>query len=121
MNSSQIGDLCEMIALARLVEDGRIVTLPFGNQLNWDLLAETDNGWEKFQVKSVHARKSGSFEVDCIKSGDTRGNRSTNRKYADGSFDWLIAVHYPTKRMWKIPFSVVFGRRSLVLSDDYKW
>lgn len=122
MNSYQIGDACEILVLEKLSLSGIEMAIPFGNQRGWDILAKMDGTWYELQVKSVHLRNSGSLEVDCIRSGDPRSkNRANNRKYEDGSFDWLIAVHLSTKRLWKIPFSVVAGRRSLVLTDMYLW
>ena len=121
MNTNKIGDLCELIVLTKLIEEGNNIALPYGNQHNWDILVENGGVWDKLQVKSAHTKSSGSIEVDCIKSGDTRGNKSRSRQYTEGAFDYLVAVYLPTKSIWKMPFSIIYGRRSMVLTDDFKW
>ena len=123
MNTSQKGDYCGLLVLARLVKEGAVTAIPYGNQTGWDLLVEGTNGWEKWQVKTAYKRSGrGSIYIDCIRSGDPK-SKNRSRGYEAGEFDYLVAVLPETGEMWKIPASYVIGRRCITVQSDnaFRW
>jgi len=123
MNTSQKGDYCELLVLARLVKEGSVIAIPYGNQTGWDLLVEGTNGWEKWQIKTAYKRSGrGSIYIDCIRSGDPK-SKIRNRGYEAGEFDYLVAVLPETGETWKIPANYVIGRRCITMQSDnaFRW
>lgn len=101
MNPTQRGKLSELLVLTRLVEENYQVAIPFGNQSGWDLLVEIDGVWEKWQIKTAWQNADRTeLRVSCYSGGGKR-----KRQYEKGEFDYLIAVHPETNRMWKFPFN----------------
>lgn len=127
MNKSQKGDYCELLVLARLVKEGRLVALPFGNQAGWDLLVyNPDSGWERWQIKTARQRaESGkTVYVDFIRTRDRNNGRggAGAKGYKESEFDWLIAVLPDTGQMWQLPISECANRRCRTFSvEEFVW
>ncbi len=95
-NTSAIGDTCEAMVLAAALKAGRIVLLPFGHRLRYDLVLEDAsgkflrvqcksarlvNGAIRFNTSSVHKKSNGQvlrrdytgeadyFGVYCAETG----------------------------------------------------
>ncbi|HEX5273791.1 MAG TPA: group I intron-associated PD-(D/E)XK endonuclease [Candidatus Rubrimentiphilum sp.] len=71
-NTKRIGDLSEIMVLAALIRAGYYVSIPFGEDHRYDLIAEKDNAVYKVQVKSGRLRK-GAILFACYSSHAHRG------------------------------------------------
>ena len=57
MNPSKIGNISEAKVLAKFVENGWVVLIPFGNAEPYDLVIDRGLGFEKVQVKTGRLRE----------------------------------------------------------------
>jgi hypothetical protein len=71
-NTKRIGDLSEIMVLSALIRAGYYVSIPFGENHRYDLIAEKDNVLYKIQVKSGRLRK-GAILFACYSSHAHRG------------------------------------------------
>ena len=71
-NTKRIGDLSEIMVLGALIRAGYYVSIPFGEDHRYDLIAEKDDVLYKVQVKSGRLRK-GAILFACYSSHSHRG------------------------------------------------
>lgn len=126
-NTMQKGKCAEFLVLAHLMKEGKEVAIPFGNQGRWDCLVEENGTWAKYQIKTSRKRsKRPSIYIDTVRSGNyskTKTRSAAYRTYKVGDFDWLVAVDLASGKMWKIPASLIIGRRCITVdeSSEYLW
>lgn len=93
METKRIGNTAEAKVLAKCIEKGWTVLLPFGDIEPYDLVIDRGNGFEKVQVKNAHLnsdRKSITFNAYSL-SGRTHNQIATD--YI-GKAD-LFGVYFP--------------------------
>ena len=102
-NTKRIGDVSEIMVLGALIRAGYYVSIPFGENHRYDLIAEKDNALYKVQVKTGRLRK-GAILFACY---SVHGHRiGAMRRYA-GEID-LFGVHCPdVERAYLLPLDDV--------------
>jgi hypothetical protein len=109
-----------VIAATWFLERGYMVSLPL-EPAPYDMVAETDEGLAKIQVKSTTSRgKTGHWEVRvCRLSYDRTANSGrAPRCYSYGEVDYFFVVTADGGR-YLIPLDAVKGIQSLTLGDKY--
>jgi Holliday junction resolvase len=95
------GDIAELAAAKRFVEDGWQVLFPYGENHRYDLVAEKDNKFVRVQVK-YSTPKRGVLDVNCRSS-----NNWSVLHYTSNEID-LIAVYNPhNKNVYFIPVAEI--------------
>ncbi len=84
-NTKRIGDISEIMVLGALVRAGYYVSVPFGENQRYDLIAEKDCKLFRVQVKTGRLRK-GAILFACYSSHAHRGG--SMRRYA-GEIDFF--------------------------------
>jgi len=100
-NTKRIGDLSEIMVLSALIRAGYYVSIPFGEDHRYDLIAEKDNVPYKVQVKSGRLRK-GAILFACYSVHVHRGGGM--RRYA-GEIDLFGVYCSDVDRTYLIPLS----------------
>lgn len=95
MNTKQIGAISETACLAKFVELGWAVYLPYGDNARADMIIERPGvgRCEKVQVKTARLR-NGKLQASCCSSYEHRGRRA---KGYVGEVDWF-AFYSPDLR-----------------------
>lgn len=88
MNSKRIGNIGEAKVLAKFVEFGIPVYIPFGDDEKADLVAEFDGKLNKIQVKTSVKSTSGCsiFHLTSSTAHRTNGGR---KKYSNSEIDYF--------------------------------
>ena len=86
MNSKRIGNIGEAKVLAKFVEMGIPIYIPFGDDEKADLIAEFDGKLNKIQVKTSIKSKNGCSIFDLTSSTAHRTN-GERRKYVNSEID----------------------------------
>ena len=102
LNPSAIGDRSEAAVIARLIDCGYIVLVPFGNQ-RYDLVIEDANGqfW-RVQVKTGRLEKNG----ECIEYNTTsrpRGTYAVSKASYIGNADYFGVYVRDLGKVYLIP------------------
>jgi len=84
-NTKRVGDISEIMVLSALIRAGYYVSVPFGENQRYDLIAEKDNVLYRVQVKTGRLRK-GAILFACYSSHSHRGG--SMRRYA-GEIDFF--------------------------------
>lgn len=88
MNSKRIGNIGEAKVLAKFVEMGIPIYIPFGDDEKADLVAEFNGKLNKIQVKTSIKSKNGCSLFDLTSSTAHRTNGG-RRKYSNSEIDYF--------------------------------
>jgi hypothetical protein len=96
------GDLAELKVAADLVERGYRVAIPFGEDVDFDLILVREERLERVQVK--HAQSDGFvIAVKCYSHSLTNGKIRQTKRYTAASIDWLAVYDPTTDRCYYVP------------------
>ena len=84
MNTKSIGEISEGVILAKFLQLGWIVLIPFGDNQRYDLVIDRGDGFERVQVKTGRFEKGAVLFPVCSSSNHREnGNRKHYRGQAD--------------------------------------
>lgn len=91
-NESQIrGITTELIVAQKLIEQGYIVSIPYGNNSRYDMIVDTDNDCYRVQVKHASLNNNGSYTVNTSNTAiTTHGN--SRKYYTKADIDYIITI-----------------------------
>lgn len=92
-NTTQLGDIAELMTAAELARRGYIVSRPLTNGAPYDLIVDTDQGIRRVQIKKAGRTPSGAWRLMCSTSKSHRGRSPASY---DGRVDCVIAVDCET-------------------------
>ena len=107
MDTKKIGNIGESKAIAKFVEYGIPVYIPFGDNERCDLLAEFGGKINKVQIKSS-TTFNGNCTTFCILSSSYHRNRQ-KRKYTEEEVDYFVLYDVVTDKMFLLDFSETGG------------
>lgn len=104
MNSKRIGNIGEAKVLAKFVEMGIPIYIPFGDDEKADLIAEFDGKLNKIQVKTSIKSKNGCSIFDLTSSTAYRTN-GERRKYLNSEIDYFALYSLDRDKIYlmKVP------------------
>ena len=104
MNSKRIGNIGEAKVLAKFVEMGIPIYIPFGDDEKADLIAKFDGKLNKIQVKTSIKSKNGCSIFDLTSSTAHRTN-GERRKYLNSEIDYFALYSLDRDKIYlmKVP------------------
>ena len=104
MNSKRIGNIGEAKVIAKFVEMGIPIYIPFGDDEKADLIAEFDGKLNKIQVKTSIKSKNGCSIFDLTSSTAHRTN-GERRKYLNSEIDYFALYSLDRDKIYlmKVP------------------
>lgn len=104
MNSKRIGNIGEAKVLAKFVEMGIPIYIPFGDDEKADLVAEFNGKLNKIQVKTSIKSKNGCSIFDLTSSTAHRTN-GERRKYLNSEIDYFALYSLDRDKIYlmKVP------------------
>lgn len=104
INTKRIGNIGEAKVLAKFVELGISVYIPFGDNERADMIAEFDGKLQKIQVKTSIGCKDGQVTFSLVSSTNHRKNGS-NHKYTSDEVDYfaLYSLQRDCVYLLKVP------------------
>lgn len=114
MNSKEKGNIGEAIALAKFIELGVQVSIPFGDNARYDLVAEFNGKLNKIQVKYCN-QLSENDSVICPCASST--NHTTNKHYTtyEKDVDYMCFYLAPWNEIILIPIEDIGNRKTIVV------
>ena len=101
MNSKSIGNIGEAKVLAKLVELGIPVYLPFGDNEKADLIAEFNGKLNKIQIKTSTRAKNGKITFGLTSSTSHRKNGGTH-VYDSSEIDFFACYNTVRDKIYLI-------------------
>ncbi len=102
MNSKRIGNIGEAKVLAKFVELGIPVYIPFGDNERADLIAEFNGLLNKIQVKTATGTNNGVIEFHLTSSTEHRKNGAIH-KYSKDEVDYFALYSLERDMVYLVP------------------
>jgi hypothetical protein len=112
----QKGDLAELRVAADLIARGCRLSFPFGEDHDYDLVADFHGRLHRVQVK--YAKSDGAVvKVKCFSHSLTKGKIRSTKHYTVATVDWIAVFDLTTDRCYYVPSWMlgVDGRSQLIL------
>jgi hypothetical protein len=107
------GDLAELKVAADLVERGYRIAIPFGEDVDFDLILIRNGQLERVQVK--YARSDGCVvHVKCYSHSLTNGRIRQTKRYTSATIEWLAVYDKTTDRCFYVPATELGSGRSQI-------
>jgi hypothetical protein len=105
MNNNQIGNISESAIVAKYISLGYIVSIPFGNKENYDIIIDDGKKLKKIQIKTGHVSKESIYV-----------NLGVEGKYKNCT---AIAVYVPElNKCYEIPITKCKGTSITLHSNN---
>ena len=96
------GDLAESRVAADLIARGCQLSIPFGEDSDYDLIADYDGRLHRVQVK--YTKSDGRvIKVNCRSHSLTKGKVRQTKIYTSATVDWIVAYDPTTDRFYYVP------------------
>jgi PD-(D/E)XK endonuclease len=107
----QKGDLAELKVAADLIERGCKISIPFGEDSDYDLIADFEGRLHRVQVKFT--KSDGSIVlVRCRSHSLTKGKVRTTKHYSSEMVDWIAVYDAAGDRCYYCPSRELGSGRS---------
>lgn len=103
MNTKDIGNICEAMAIAKLIEKGFAVLMPFGDNQRYDLVLETAGLFYTVQVKSGNFKNG----VIVFRSCSSYAHRGKGSKDYKGEIDFFAVYVRCSEELYLVPVEEV--------------
>lgn len=94
MKTKEKGELAEAKILARFLELGWPVSIPFGDNCRYDMIVEREGKLLKVQCKSAWYVENGTLHFNTCSHNSKGANRNKKRHYTSDEID-IVAVYSP--------------------------
>jgi PD-(D/E)XK endonuclease len=98
-NTKATGEVSEAVVLARFLEAGFPVLLPFGDNQRYDMVVEVDGRFLRVQVKTAYQALGGCIRFNA-RTTNRHGQNSTHYR---GQADLFAAYSPDTKQVYVLP------------------
>ena len=96
------GDLAELKVAADLIDRGCRISIPFGEECNYDLIADYEGRLHRVQVK--YTRSDGRVVViRCRSHSLTKGKVRATKLYTAAMIDWIAVYDCTSERCYYCP------------------
>ncbi len=107
----QLGDLAELKVACDLIERGCKLSIPFGEDSDYDLIADYDGILHRVQVKFT--RSNGRrLSIRCRSHSLTKGKVRQTKYYTAEMVDWIAVYDATSERCYYCPASELGSGRS---------
>jgi PD-(D/E)XK endonuclease len=102
------GDLAELRVAADLVARGCELSIPFGEDSSYDLIADYEGRLHRVQVK--YTKSDGQVVVvNCRSHSITKGKVRRTKIYTAAMVDWIVVFDATTDRCYYVPSWILGG------------
>ncbi len=105
------GDLAEMKVAADLLDRGCCLSIPFGEDCDYDLIADKEHRLHRIQVKYTESNGR-IIVVRCRSHSLTKGRIRQTKHYTAETIDWIAVYDRTTDRCYYCPSSELGDGRS---------
>lgn len=96
------GDLAELKVAADLIDRGCRISIPFGEDCDYDLIADYEGRLHRVQVKFTRSDGRVVF-VRCRSQSLTKGKVRATKLYTASMVDWIATYDCTTERCYYCP------------------
>lgn len=118
MNSKDKGNIGESLALSEFVKRNITVSIPFGDNARYDLIAEFNGKLNKIQVKYCNQKISENNSINCPCSSSL--NHTTNKVYTtyENEIDYFVFYLAEWDKILLVPIQEIGNKKNMVFRLD---
>lgn len=118
MNSKDKGNIGEVLALAEFVKHGITVSIPYGDNARYDLIAEFNGKLNRIQVKYCNQKISDTNSISCPCASST--NHTTNKHYTtyENDIDYFVFYLVEWNKLLLVPIEKIGTKKSIYFRLD---
>lgn len=118
MNSKDKGNIGEALALAEFIKYGVSVSIPYGDNARYDLVADFNGKLNKIQVKYCNQKISENNSVICPCASST--NHTTNKHYTtyENDIDYFVFYLAEWDKLLLVPIEKIGTKKSIMFRMD---
>lgn len=98
----QKGDLAELKVAADLIDRGCRLSIPFGEDCDYDLIADFEGRLHRVQVKFTQSNGQ-VVVIRCRSHSLTNGKVRATKLYTPAMIDWMVAYDATSERCYYCP------------------
>ena len=119
MNSKDKGNIGESVVLSEFVKRGIQVSIPFGDNARYDLIADFNGKLNKIQVKYCNQRmsKNGSIVCPCYSSTNHTTNKKLNSYENDVDYFAFYIVEWNCCLL--VPISIIGNKKAMLFRKTH--
>lgn len=118
MNSKDKGNIGESIALAEFVKRGITVSVPFGDNSRYDLIAEFNGKLNRIQVKYCNQKISENNSISCPCSSSLNHTTNKNRTTYENEIDYFVFYIVEWDKIILVPIDVIGNKKAIFFRMD---
>lgn len=113
MNSKDKGNIGEAIALSEFIKRGVQVSIPFGDNARYDLIADFNNKLNRIQVKYCNQAISENNSIYCPCASST--NHTTNKHYTTykNDIDYFVFYLVAWNKTLIVPIEIIEDKKTI--------
>lgn len=104
MNSKDVGDISVANIIARLLEFGYVVSVPFGDNLRYDIIVDTGDKLLRVQCKTAWLSR-GCLDFNNT-SITTKNGRRVSRLYSSNEIDLMLVYSPNFSKIYSVPIGL---------------
>ena len=118
MNSKDKGNIGEALALAEFIKYGIAVSIPYGDNARYDLVADFNGKLNKIQVKYCNQKISENNSIVCPCASST--NHTTNKHYTtyENDIDYFVFYLAEWNELLLVPIEKIGTKKSIMFRMD---
>lgn len=118
MNSKDKGNIGESLALSEFVKRNITVSIPFGDNARYDLIAEFNGKLNKIQVKYCNQKISENNSINCPCSSSL--NHTINKVYTtyENEIDYFVFYLAEWDKILLVPIQEIGNKKNMVFRLD---
>lgn len=118
MNSKDKGNIGEAIVLAQFVKRNITVSIPFGDNARYDLIAQFNGKLNKIQVKYCHQKISGTGSISCPCSSSLNHTTNKVRTTYENEIDYFAFYLVEWNKVILVPIDIIGSKKTIMFRLD---
>ena len=116
MNSKMKGEFSEAKALFEFQKAGVPVSLPWGDNQRYDMIAEFNGKLNRIQVKTANEEENGAIKCYCRSST----NHTTNKNLSDyvGQIDYFVFYNQTRDIIALVPIEEIGNKKNIIFAQN---
>lgn len=113
MNSKDKGNIGEALALAEFTKRNIQVSIPFGDNARYDLIAEFNGKLNKIQVKYCNQKITPTGAIPCPCASSTNHTTNKNLTTYENDIDYFVFYIVEWNKLILVPIEKTEGKKIL--------
>lgn len=118
MNNKDKGNIGESVVLAEFIKRGITVSIPFGDNARYDLVADFNGRLNKIQVKYCNQKESDNHSIACPCSSCTNHTKNKGKQTYKNDIDYFAFYMVEWNVTLLVPISEIENKKEVRFRMD---